>query len=138
MTIFDNTSKLREIKNATPKQLREEFDKHVTFIQQQDSENLDFALMITGHNKGNDGIHTYSMLGGPSDTIAAVVMQLMDELVSRDPSLALFFFGSFIQRMKKSLSNAAQAADDNQDIETQTKDLIDKLRGGTPPKGNIH
>ncbi len=118
----DEPSKLREVKNATTEQVREEFDKHVTFIQQQGNKNLEFALMVTGHDKGNDDFYTYSMLGGPPDTLAVVVMGLMDELVKRDPSLAIFFIGNFMQRMQK----------------TQLEDLINSLQSGTPPNKNIH
>lgn len=137
----------REIENATPELMREELDKYFAHVQQHDPKSLEFALMVTGHGEANGGTHMCSMIGGPPQTIAHVITELMDELVKRNPVFAIFFLMNVIQRMRSLKGANVEIGDmskfdfDNTggaDVEAQVKDLIDKLRDGTPPNGNIH
>ena len=130
----------REIENATPELMREELDKYFAHVQQHDPKSLEFALMVTGHGEANGGTHVCSMVGGPPQTLARIITELMDELVKRNPAFAVYFFTSFLQRMRNR-QDAGKSDFDNTggaDVEAQVKDLIDKLRSGTPPNGSIH
>lgn len=137
----------REVENASPQQLREELEKYVQHMLGHDPDKLEFALMVTGHGEVNGGTHVCSMIGGPPQTLATVIMGLMDELVKRNPAFAMFFLISFLQRMCGRQGMNVEVVDmskfdfDNTggaDVEAQVKDLIDKLRGGTPPNGSVH
>lgn len=137
----------REIENATPELMREELDKYFAHVQQHDPKSLEFALMVTGHGKANGGTHVCSMVGGPLQTIARIITELMDELVKRDPAFAAFFLISFLQCMRSRQGVNVEVVDmgkfdfDNTggaDVEAQVKDLIDKLQNGTPPNGSVH
>ena len=137
----------REIENATPELMREELDKYFAHVQQHDPKSLEFALMVTGHGEANGGTHVCSMVGGPPQTIARIITELMDELVERDPAFAAFFLLSFLQRMRGrqgvnvEVVNMSKFDFDNTggaDVEAQVKDLISKLQGGTPPSGSVH
>lgn len=130
----------REIENATPEQLREELDKYFAHVQQHDSKSLEFALMVTGHGEANGGTHVCSMIGGPPQTIAHIVTELMDELVKHNPAFAAFFLISFLQRLRGSQDTSKFDFDNTggTDVEAQVKDLIDKLRDDTPPNGSVH
>lgn len=130
----------REIENATPELMREELDKYFAHVQQHDPKSLKFALMVTGHGEANGDTHVCSIVGGPPQTLARIITKLMDALVKRNPAFAAFFLISFLQRMR-SRQDTDQFDFDNTggaDVEAQVKDLIDKLRGGTPPNGSIH
>ena len=129
-----------DIDNATPELMREELDKYFAHVQQHDPKSLEFAIMVTGHGEANGGTHVCSMVGGPPQTIARIITELMDELVKRNPAFAAFFLLSFLQRMR-GRQDAGKSDFDNTggaDVEAQVKDLIDKLRGGTPPNGSVH
>ena len=137
----------REIKNATPELMREELDKYFAHVQQHDPKTLEFALMVTGHGKANGGTYVCSMVGGPSQTIAHIITELMDEMVKRNPALAAFFLLSFLQRMHGRQGVNVEVVDMSKfdfddtggpDVEAQVKDLISKLQGGTPPSGSVH
>ncbi len=137
----------REVENATPELMREVLVEFFAHVQQHDPKSLEFALMVTGHGEENGGTHVCSMIGGPPQTIAHVITELMDELVKRNPAFAMFFLISFLQRMRGRQGMNVEVVDmskfdfDNTggaDVEAQVKDLIDKLRGGTPPNGSVH
>lgn len=130
----------REVENATPELMREELDKYFAHVQQHDPKSLEFALMVTGHGGANGGTHVCSMVGGPPQIIARIITDLMDELVKRNPAFAVFFLISFLQRMRshQDMSKFDFDSTGGADVEAQVKDLIDKLRGGTPPNGNVH
>lgn len=131
----------REVENASPQQLREELEKYVQHMLGHDPNKLEFALMVTGHGEANGGTHVSSMVGGPPQTIARIITELMDELVKRNPAFAAFFLLSFLQRMRGRQGVNVEVDFDNTggaDVEAQVKDLIDKLRGGTPPNGSVH
>ena len=131
----------REIDNATPELMREELDKYFAHVQQHDPKSLEFALMVTGHGEANGDTRVRSMVGGPPQTIARIITELMDELVKRNPAFAAFFLLSFLQRMRGRQDVNVEVDFDNTggpDTEAQIKDLIDKLRGGTPPNGSVH
>ena len=110
--------------NATPELMREELDKYFAHVQQHDPKSLEFALMVTGH------------VGGPPQTSARIIT----ELVERNPAFAAFFLLSFLQRMRgrQDMSEFDFNNTGGADVEAQVKDLIDKLRGGTPPNGSAH
>lgn len=130
----------REIENATPEQMRKELDEHIAHVQQHDPKSLEFALMVTGHGEANGGTHVCSMVGGPPQLIARIITDLMDELIKRNPAFAAFFLISFLQRMRgrQDMSKFDFDSTGGADVEAQVKDLIDKLRGGTPPNGSVH
>lgn len=137
----------REIENATPELMREELDKYFAHVQQHDPKSLEFALMVTGHGKANGGTHVYSMIGGPPQTIARIITELMDEMVKRNPVFAIFFLMNVIQRMRGLKGANVEIVDMSKfdfddtggpDVEAQVKDLISKLQGGTPPSGSVH
>lgn len=122
----------REVRDATPELMREELDKYFAHVQQHDPKSIKFALMVAGHGEANGDTHMCSLVGGPPQTIAHVITQLMDELVERDPAFAVFFLINFLQRMRSrqgvdvgdiDLDNTGGA-----DVEAQVKDLINKLR----------
>ena len=69
----------REVENASPQQIREELEKCVQHILGHDPDKLEFALMVTGHGEENGGTHVCSMIGGPPQTIARIIAELMDE-----------------------------------------------------------
>lgn len=130
----------REVENASPQQLREELEKYVQHMLGHDPDKLKFALMVTGHGEANGGTHVYSMIGGPPQTLARIITELMDELVKRNPAFAMFFLLNFLQRMR-GLKGANVEIVDNTggpDVEAQVKDLLDKLRGSMPPNGSVH
>ena len=130
----------REIENATPELMREELDKYFAHVQQHDPKSLEFALMVTGHGEENGGTHVCSMIGGPPQTIARIITELMDELIKRDPAFAAFFLLNFLQRMRghQDMSKFDFDNTGGADVEAQVKNLIDKLRGDTPPNGSVH
>lgn len=130
----------RKVEDATPEMLREELDKYLTHVQQHDPKSLEFALMVTGHGEANGNTHVCSIVGGPPQTIAHIITELMDELVKRDPAFAAFFLLNFLQRMRgrQGMSKFDFDNTGGADVEAQVKDLIDKLRGGTPPNGGVH
>ena len=130
----------REVHNITPEQMRKELDEYIAHVQQHDPKKLEFALMVAGHGEVNGNTHVCSMVGGPPQTIARVIVNLMDELVKRDPAFAVFFLDNFLQRVRGH-QNISKFDFDNTggaDVEAQVKDLIDKLRGGMPPNGSVH
>ena len=130
----------REVENATPERMREELDKYFAHVQQHDPKSLEFALMVTGHGEANGDTHVCSMISGPPQTIAHTITELMDKLVRRDPMFAAFFISSFLQRMRNH-QNTSESDFDNTggaDVEAQVKDMLDKLRGSTPPNGSTH
>lgn len=130
----------REVENATPELMREELDKYFAHVQQHDPKSLEFALMVAGHGEANGGTHVCSMIGGPPQTIVHVITELMDELVKRNPAFAALFLISFLQRMRgrQGMSKLDLDSTGGADVEAQVKDLIDKLRDGTPPNGSVH
>ena len=133
-------SEEHEVQNSSPQQLREEIEKYVQHMLSHDPDKLEFALMVTGHGEANGGTRVRSLVGGPPQTIARIITELMDELVERDPAFAAFFLLSFLQRMRGRQGVNVEAVDNTggADVEAQVKDLIDKLRGGTPPNGSVH
>lgn len=137
----------REVKNASPQQLREEVDKYLAHVQQHDPKSLEFALMVTGHGEASGNTHVCSMVGGPPQIIARIITDLTDELVKRNPAFAAFFLIDSLQRMRSLKGANVEIVDMSKfdfdatggpDVEAQVKDLIDKLRGGTPPSGSVH
>ena len=138
----------REVHNITPEQMRKELDEYIAHVQQHDPKKLEFALMVAGHGEANGGTHVCSMIGGPPQAIARIITDLMEELIKRDPTFAVFFRINFLQRMLMSLKGAnVEIADMSKfdfdatggpDVEAQVKDLISKLQGGTPPSGSVH
>lgn len=120
----------REIKNPTPELMREELDKYFVHVQQHDPKSLKFALMVAGHEKADGSTHVCSMIGGSPQTIAHIIAELMDELVERDPTFAVFFILSFLQRMRdQDFDNTGGA-----DVEAKVKDLLGKLQSD----GSVH
>ena len=137
--------KILEVENASPQQLRKALEEYVQHMLGYDPDKLEFALMITGHGKANGGTHVYSMIGGPPQTLATVIMELMNELMKRSPEFAIFFLMNMIQRMGINMEIVEMSKFDpdldvtsNPDVEAQVKDLISKLQSGTPPSGSIH
>ena len=129
----------REVENASPQQLREELEKYVQHMLGHDPDKLEFALMVTGHGEANGGTHVCSMIGGPPQTLARIITELMDELVKRNPVFAIFFLMDVIQRMRSLKgANVEIDATGGPDVEAQVKDLISKLQDGTPPSGSVH
>lgn len=137
----------REVENASPQQLREELEKYVQHMLGHDPDKLEFALMVTGHGEANGGTHVCSMVGGPPQTLARIIVELMDELVKRKPVFAIFFLMNVIQRMRSLKGANVEIVDmpkfdfdatGGPDVEAQVKDLISKLQGGTPPSGSVH
>ena len=127
-----------EVKNASPELIREELEKYVQHMLGHDRDKLEFALMVTGHGKANGGTHVCSMVGGPPQTLARVIVDLMDELVERNPAFAMFFLLNFQQRMRNAKLDFDFDNTGGADVEAQVKDLISKLQGGTPPSGSVH
>lgn len=126
--------------NPTPEQMREALDKYFAHVQQHDPKSLEFALMVTGHGEANGGTHVCSMVGGPPQTIAHIITELMDELIKRDPAFAAFFLLNFLQRVP-GRQNTGEFDFDNTggaDVEAQVSGLLAKLRDGTPPNGSVH
>lgn len=137
----------REVENASPQQLREELEKYVQHMLGHDPNKLEFALMVTGHGEANGRTHVCSMIGGPPQTLARIIIELMDELVKRNPVFAIFFLMNVIQRMRSlkganveivDMSKFDFNATGGHDVEAQVKDLISKLQDGTPPSGSVH
>ena len=137
----------REVENASPQQLREELEKYVQHMLGHDPDKLEFALMVTGHGEANGSTHVCSMIGGPPQTLARIITELMDELVKRNPVFAIFFLMNVIQRMRSLKGANVEIVDMSKfdfdatggpDVEAQIKDLISKLQGGTPPSGSVH
>ena len=137
----------REVENASPQQLREELEKYVQHMLGHDPDKLEFALMVTGHGEANGSTHVCSMIGGPPQTLARIITELMDELVKRNPVFAIFFLMNVIQRMRSLKGANVEIVDMSKfdfdatggpDVEAQVKDLISKLQGGTPPSGSVH
>lgn len=133
--------KSREVENASPQQLREALEEYVQHVLGHDPDKLEFALMVTGHGEADGGTHVRSMIGGPPQTIAYIITELIDELINRNPAFAAFFLLSFLQRMPSRQGMNVEIdfdATGGPDVEAQVKDLIAKLQGGTPPPGSIN
>lgn len=130
----------REVESATPELMREEVDKYLAHVQQHDPKSLKFALMVTGHGEASGNTRVCSMVGGPPQIIARIITDLMDELIKRNPAFAAFFLINSLQRMcsHQDMSKFDFDSTGGADVEAQVKDLIDKLRGGTPPNGSVH
>lgn len=131
----------REINNVTPELLREGLDKYFAHVQQNDPKSIKFALMVTGHDEANGGTRICSMVGGPPQTIARIIAGLMDELVARDPALAVYFLINFMQRIYGPQGANTDMPDfntGNADVEAQFKNLMDRLQNGTPPNERNH
>ena len=131
----------REIENATPELMREELDKYFAHVQQHDPKSLEFALIVTGHGEANGGTHVCSMVGGPPQTIAYIITELIDELINRNPTFAACFLLSFLQRFPSRQGMNVEVdfdATGGPDVEAQVKDLISRLQSGTPPSGSAH
>lgn len=134
----------RDVVGATPEQMREELDSYFAHVQQHDPKRLEFTLMVAGHGEENGGTHVCSMLSGPPKTLATVITELMDELVKRDSAFAVFFLAHFLRRMRGvdveviNMSESDLDSTGGADVEAQVKDLLNKLRGGTPPDRSIH
>lgn len=137
----DKSLNWRDIKNATPEQMREELNKHCAYIQQQDAKSLKFALMITGHSETSGGTKVHSVISGPAETLARTILMLMDELVKHDPALAVYFLINFMQRMYGPQGTDTDMPDfntSNADVEAQFKNLMDRLQNGAPPNERNH
>lgn len=133
--------KSREVENASPQQLREALEEYVQHMLGHDPDKLEFALMVTGHGEADGGTHVCSMIGGPPQTIAYIITELMDELINRNPAFAAFFLLSFLQRMPSRQGMNVEIDFDaigGHDVEAQVKDLISRLQSGTPPSGSTH
>ncbi|GIV03815.1 MAG: hypothetical protein KatS3mg015_2645 [Fimbriimonadales bacterium] len=122
----------RKVKDGTPEQLREALDEYIAHVQQHDPKNIRFAIMIAGHAEADGGAHVCSMLGGSPQTLARIVTELMGNLIDRDPAFAVLFFIHQVTN-EPDFDNT-----DDADIKAQIKDLLDKLRGDTPPNGGVH
>ena len=133
--------KSRDVKNASPQQIREALEEYVQHMLGHDPDKLEFALMVTGHGEANGNTHVCSMISGPPQTIAYIITELMDELISRNPAFAAFFLLSFLQRLPNRQGMSVEVDFDttgSPDVEAQVKDLISRLQSGTPPSGSIH
>lgn len=129
----------RSIKDPSPQQLREELEKHVRHMLDRNSDELEFALMVTGFGEANGGTRVCTMLGGSSQTLAAVVMELMDELTKRVPTLAVFFLLNALKRMRDLTDlNVDIDFTGGPDTEAKVKDLLSKLQDNPPPNESIH
>lgn len=137
----------REVENASPQQLREELEKYVQHMLGHDPDKLEFALMVTGHGEANGGTHVCSMIGGPPQTLARVITELMDELVKRNPAFAIFFLLNIMQRMRGAKGVNVEVVDMSKldlnnaggpEAEAQVKEILSKIMGGTPPSGSVH
>lgn len=142
---------IHEVENASPQQLRKTLEEYVQHMLGYNPDKLEFALMITGHGKANGGTHVCSMIGGPPQTLAIVIMELMNELMKRSPEFAIFFLMNMIQRMGINMEIVEMSkfgfdatgdpdldVTGNPDVEAQVKNLISKLQSGIPPSGSIH
>jgi len=127
--------KYREVTNPSPQQLREALEEYVQHTLSHDPDTLEFALMVTGHGRANGSTHVCSMISGPPQTIAYALTKLMSELINRDPEFATFFLLSFLQHMNVEIDFDVTSGSD---VETQVKNLISKLQGGTPPSRSVH
>lgn len=134
------TPENREISDATPELMRAELEKYVHHMMGHDPERLEFALMVTGHSEESGGTHVCSMIGGPPQTLAYAVIDLMNDLVKRNPVLAVLFLINIMKHMPGNQNMSGFDFDDTggADVEAQVKNLLDKLRGDTPPNGSIH
>lgn len=126
----------REIDHATSEQMREELDRYFARVQQHDPKNLKFALMVTGHDEEDGETHVRSLVGGPPQTIAHIIVELMDQLVERDPAFATFFLSGLSSLHQRKI--AALDSTGGADVKARVKDLLDKLRSNTPPDGSVH
>lgn len=138
----------REVENASPQQLREELEKYVQHMLGHDPDKLEFALMVTGHSEADGGTRVCSMINGPPQTLATVIMELMDELVKRNPVFAIVFLMNVTQRMRSLKGANVEVVDMSKfdfdatggpDIEAQVKEILSKVMGeSTPPNGSVH
>lgn len=130
----------REISNATPELMRKELEKYVHHMLDHDPKRLEFALMVTGHSEESGGTHVCSMIGGHPQAIAQTIIDLMNDLVKRDPMFAVFFLINIMQHMPGNQDMSKFDFDNTggADVEAQVKNLLDKLRNDTPPNGSIH
>lgn len=121
-----------EVKDATPEEMRKALDEYFEHVQQYAPKDIEFALVVTGHNIEGGKSHVCSMLGGQPHTLAHAIVALMDELTERNPMAAAFFFMSFMKRIYP------QQDIGGPDVEAQVKGLIDKLRSNASSGGSVH
>ena len=137
----------REVDNASPELMREELEKYIQHMLGHDPSRLEFALMVTGHGEANGGTHVCSMIGGPPQTLARIIIELMDDLIKRDPAFATFFLLNIMQRASGAegvnieVMGMSEPDLDNAggpEAKTQVKEILSKIMGGSTPPGSIH
>lgn len=117
------TPEKRKIDDASPEDLRREMENYVNHMMGHDPKAVEFAVIVTGHGNEDGGTHVCSLIGGPSYTLAKVVVALMGELIEQKPELTMFFLASVMQRT---------------DIDTQVKYLLNRIKNNMPPNGSVH
>jgi len=127
--------KNHKVENVSPQQLREALEEYVQHMLSHDPDDLEFALIITGHGEANGNTRVCSMFSGTPQAIAYTLTKLMSELIDLDPEFAASFLLNFLQHMNAEIDFDATGGPD---VEAQVKDLIAKLQGGIPPSGSVH
>jgi hypothetical protein len=106
----------KPFENSTPELIREELDKYFAHVQQHDPKSLEFALMVTGHKEADGDTHVCSMVAGSPQTLTRIIIELMGEMIERDPAFSALFHINLLALLGR------------RDAEAQTKDLLDRLR----------
>lgn len=77
---------------------REQFEEFMQGLAEHNSEDLEFAVMITGHNKDNK-VQVRTFLCGPVLHVATAINDLMDEVIEYEPRMAPFFLKKLLERV---------------------------------------
>ena len=77
---------------------RERFEEFMQGLAKHNSEDLEFAVMITGHNKGNN-LQVRTLLCGPVLHVATAINDLMAEVIKYEPRTAPFFLKKLLERV---------------------------------------
>lgn len=125
----------KEIHNATPERLSEELDKYFERVKQQAPEKISYAAMITGHENEDGDVHVRSIMGGPPHMLAEGVMEMVDELIRREPAFAAYFLAHF---MNKLMFRNIKSPPDLNTVETEVNEFIERLKKDSPPTGSTH
>ena len=139
----------KKIDNPSAATFRTEMEGYFKYVLEHDPKELQFAVMLAGHQQDGD-TRICTMVGGPPPMVARALLELMDTLVQQDPMFAVAFLLGALNNLKaidgKSIEEQLANYDltGGADIEKTVNDFIASLQGGndgtdpTPPKGNLH
>lgn len=134
----------KEMQITSPQQLRNELEKYFDHVLTHSPESIRFVTMVAGHEETKGETHSCTLVGGPPALIAEALLNTIDVLVKRDPSIGAFFLINMLARAKMGgftnveLVNLDQIKDGATSAEEKVAELLNKIGGNKPPSGSLH